>query len=1210
MPPADTKGSRQNANLFLREPLVPGCTEKIWGDRGDRPTFSPTHCGFAAAGNVAGDPQPSCGIDGLKAKRYRLNRLMPGLFEPRLFERIAALAALRIDMLGRFQITYRGRTVTTINTARLQSLLAYLVLNGRAGQSREHLSFLFWPDSSESQARTNLRQLLHHLRSGLPDCDTYLEIGTRSLRWRTDTDFSSDVAEFDHAVSVCAEETGSNNPDAFRERLESAARLYGGDLLPGFYEEWVLAERQMLRQRYLGLLARLIAHLEKGRQYRAAISCGERLLSCDPLSEASYQMLIRLHVLNGDRAGALRAYHKCVDVLRSELNAEPGISTRRLYEEMTGPDPAPNETQAPASRSLSSRLPLVGRRKELNRILDSWRAAVGGRALFVLIMGESGIGKTRLIEEVITKAGQETQAVYASCFVAEQNLAYAPVTHWLRSEPIHSGISRLPESDLSELVRVVPKLLKDHPGLSPPQPLAEGWHRRRFLEILARAVLASPQPILLVMDDLHWCDPETLDWLDFLLHFDPKAKLLVLGAARIEDVGGNHALRALLHRLIRDDIATEVVLSPLDKEETEALARNVSSQKLDSHSLDCIYRDTEGNPLFVVESVRAGLAAHGEDENVSEMDGSHHGLDAALPPKVRAVLASRLGQLSARAHDVAGVAATIDRAFSFDLLLKASMLSEDELIPLFDELWERRILHSAGNGLYDFSHDKLREAAYEELGPGRRYSLHRSVAEALEAAAAEAMNAPNSRLARHYERAGMPARAIPHYIIAAKASRTRFADREAIGYFTRALQLLQSLPQTRSRDEQELEILILLGPAVVSTQGYAASEAGRVYDRARLLCEFLNARQPYFPVLWGSWVFHVVRANFQSAQELANRFRHLADEYGNATLVAAGHFMMGSTLFHSGNAAQARDHFVEALERYDPQTFPFLLHEYGPELGVFCQSYLAHALWILGYPNQALDRMTSALTRARGLGDPFSVTLALVYAAMLHQFLGDPDQAGSLAEQAAALCNEYGFGYYQAWPPIIQGWVLSVSGRAAEGVARIGEGLNGLRQIQSRLREPYYLGLLAQACIAAGQTDQAMKHVRDAFVVIENGGESWVEAEIHRIKGDLQERDGDFLGAELSHQRAFSLAGQQNARSFALRAAISLGRVWAKQGKHVEAQKLLRDVRGRFEGQADAPDLSELDLLLRGAARPKKRSGVSRSRVPRTPSEHPPVDFS
>jgi DNA-binding SARP family transcriptional activator/predicted ATPase len=1097
------------------------------------------------------------------------------------------LTALRIEMLGHFCLSYRGKTVTSVDTPRLQSLLAYLVLKRGDGQSRQHLSFLFWPDSSESQARTNLRQLLHHLRIALPDCDTYLEISSRVLRWKNDTDFSSDVDEFERAVSAPVEEAGSNMSGAVRERLESAVRLYRGDLLPGFYEEWVQAKRQLLRDHYISIVSRLVTQLEGTREYAAAISYGERLLSCDPLSEARYKTLIRLHALNGDRAGVTRAYQQCVTVLRRELNVEPGISTRKLYEEMAQLNPAPVEKQSPTPGPVTSRLPLVGRRRELNRILELWRAAGEGSAVFVLVSGESGIGKTRLTEEVMSRAGQGARAVYARSYASEHHLAYAPVTHWLRSEPIGSGIGGLPQSDRSELVRVLPELLKDDSGLLPPQPLAEGWHRRRFFEILARAILRSAQPLLLVLDDLHWCDPETLEWLEFLVHFDAKAKLLVLGTARLEELGAKHAFRPILNRLVRDNVASEIVLSPLDREETAALARQVSHEELDSQSLGCIYRDTEGNPLFVVESILAGstgIPATDPKDNGSNLDApAVH--DAILPPKVRAVLASRLAQLSPAAHDVAGVAATIGRAFSFELLLKASALSETELIPLVDELWERRIIRRAGHGLYDFSHDKLREVAYDELGPGRKGLLHRSVAEALEASGDVAV--ASSQVARHFERAGMPSRAIPHYVVAGRSSRTRYADNEAIGYFTKALQLLGSLPQTRSRDGQELEILILLGAALVSTQGYAATEVGRVYDRARLLCEFLSARQPYFPVLWGSWVFHVVRANFQTAREFATRFRHLADGCGNTTLIAAGHFMMGCTLFHVGKPAEARQEVAAALESYDPQHYPFLLHEYGPELGVFCQCYFAHCLWILGHPQESIDRISSALARARDLGDPFSVTLALVYSAMLHQFLGDAARSRQMAEEAAALCNEYGFKYYQAWPPIIRGWALAASGQAVEGAALIRKGMDALRQIQSQIREPYYLGLLAFACRAAGRADEAMKHLRDAFGIIEKGGETWAEAELHRIKGDLLQDRGDSRGAELSYQRAYSLAGQQDAGAIMLRAAIALIKLWTAQGKRTQAQKLSRQVRAKFTGLAGAAEWKELESLPGGSVRQK-----------------------
>ena len=349
-----------------------------------------------------------------------------------------------------------------------------------------------------------------------------------------------------------------------------------------------------------------------------------------------------------------------------------------------------------------------------------------------------------------------------------------------------------------------------------------------------------------------------------------------------------------------------------------------------------------------------------------------------------------LAQLSAPARELVGVAATIGRAFTIELLVKASHRSEESLAPVLDELWERRVIQRQGEDTYDFSHDKLREVAYAEVGPARRRLLHRWVAEALEMISASDLDAVSSHLARHYRARRAARRAIPYYHRAAKSSQRVYADNEAIGYLTRALELLESLPQTKERDELELELLISLGPSLTVIRGYASSEVGRIYSRARLLCEFAKAREQYFPVLWGSWVFHVVRADLPAAKELASRFFHLAENQENPTISAAGHFTMGCTLFQLGDLKQARKHFEEALARYDPKHYPFLLHAYGPELGVFCLSYLAHVLWILGNPDQAVERSASALSRAQELAHPFSAALALDYLALLHHFLGRP----------------------------------------------------------------------------------------------------------------------------------------------------------------------------------------------------------------------------
>ena len=1094
---------------------------------------------------------------------------------------VERLNTLNIEMLGQFRLVYKGEVVTTVNTHRLQSLLAYLILNIGTPQSRQHLSFLFWPDSNESQARTNLRQLLHHLHAALPDADRFLQADTRTLRWRNDADCSLDVKEFEMAITRAREAEKGNNPGKEREFLEKAAQLYRGDLLPGLYDEWIEAERRRMAENRTAVLNRLILLLERSREFVAAIPYAERLLDSDPLSEASHQNLIRLHILNADRAAALLAYQRCVAVLRRELNVEPGPSTRRLHEQLMNLESVQTEAPPDNSRPMTAQFPLIGRQKELNDLLDSWTQVIQGHASFVLLVGEPGIGKTRLTEELAAwLRRRNVSTAYARCYEAEAHLAFAPVTQWLRSQSVLSGLPGLPAAQLSELVRVLPELLVEHPKLSPPQPLTESWQRRHFFEGMAQALLNTRQPLLLILDDIHWCDRETLEFLQFLLRFASQAPLLMVGTARIEELGNAHPVTPLIREFLRDDLLHEVLLPRLNSEQTATLAAGVSSQKLDTISLAHIYRESEGNPLFVIESVRAGLTS-GENppDNLGKNAGSIHS-GGSLPPKVHAVLSARLAQLSAPARELVGVAATIGRAFTIELLVTASHRSEESLAPVLDELWERRVIQRQGEDTYDFSHDKLREVAYGEVGPARQRLLHRWVAEALERISASDLDAVSSHLARHYEQSGLTGQAIPYYHRAAKSSQRVYADNEAIGYLTRALELLESLPQTKMRDELELELLISLGPSLTVIRGYAASEVGRTYSRARLLCEFTKAMDQSFPVLWGSWVFHVVRGELLAAKELASRFFHLAENQEDPTILAAGHFTMGCTLFQLGDLKQARTHFEQALARYDPEHYPFLLHAYGPELGVFCLSYLAHTLWILGNPDQAMERSASALSRAQELAHPFSAALALDYLALLHQFLNDPVGAKERADQAAALCDEYGFRYYQAWIPIIRGWSLVQADLAEEGAREIRQGLDELQGMEASLRKPYYYTLLAQALDRAGRTEEALNIVTEASAAIERSKESWCQAELHRTKGDLLLHKGEPREAESCYQRALSLARQQDARPFELRAALSLSRLWVKQRKHSQATTLLRKICGKFTEGKETLDLKEANSFL------------------------------
>ncbi len=424
---------------------------------------------------------------------------------------------LSVSLLGDFCIRHDEAPVTDVDTPRLQSLLAYLMLHRDAPQSRAHLAFLFWPDTTEAQARTNLRNLLHHLRHALPDADSYLDASVQTLQWRSDAPFTLDVADFDAALAHAEQAQQMGDSAAVREALERAVALYKGDLLPSCYDDWIIPHREGLRQAYLSALERLVRMLEEQRDYQAAIRNAQRLLRHDPLHEATYRHLIRLHALNGDRAGALRVYHTCTTVLQRELDVEPSAATREAYEQLLGAESQPSPT-VPTTTAFS---PLVGREREWAQMLQAWRAVVaGGEPHVVMLSGEAGIGKTRLAEELLQWAARQGIAsANARCYAAEGELAYAPVTAWLRAHPL----APLEDVWLAEVARLLPEVLAQRPDLPRPVALTEAWQRQRLFEALSRAILGTNQPLLLTIDDLQWCDRDTLEWLHFLLRFDRRS---------------------------------------------------------------------------------------------------------------------------------------------------------------------------------------------------------------------------------------------------------------------------------------------------------------------------------------------------------------------------------------------------------------------------------------------------------------------------------------------------------------------------------------------------------------------------------------------------------------------------------------------------------------------------------------------------------------
>ena len=1038
--------------------------------------------------------------------------------------------SMRISLFGNLRISVAGQPVTAVQTNRLHSLIAYLILHSDTPHPRERLAFLLWPASKESQARTNLRQLLHNLKRALPaECNS-LVTDHFAVQWKRDDSCTVDALDFRAAIVDAADARAGKDRTREIQSLALATQLYEDDLLPALYDDWIAPLREEYRKYLSESLHRLATLYEEQEDYATAIPLADRLVSFDSLSEANHQLLIRLHAANQDRASALRAYHQCMRVLRREMGVEPGPATRELFEQILKAESKASREPVAKSTALSGARPtsqpqnmpsLVGRAREWHQLMAARPLAGEDSPRMVVISGEPGIGKTRLADELYEWCAREGHAAARSrCYIGHGQVAYAPVAEWLRSDPVRAGWKNLGPQPLAELARLVPDIReqisgREPPGSGQPSPLAESWQRLRFYESLNAAFGRSRKPLLLYLDDLHWCDPDSFEWLNVFLTSSAASGVLVLGTVRAEETDREHPFSRFLAALRQSGMVLEIPLRPFDAEETAELARRESAQPLDGRSLEEIFRNTRGNPLFVLESVRAGLQS----------------------TRVHAVIAARLAQLTAASYELAGVASVVGRPFSFDLLARATDWDETSVSQALDELWRRRIIESHGRAEYDFTHDRLREVACAELSLVRQRYLHRRVARALAEVYGADIDSWNGQIASHLERAGMPEGAIEHYSRAAAHAWQRYAETEVADLLRRALALCGGLPDSDRRLKQELDLLVRLGPALVTTEGYSAPEVGETYERALQLTRRFD-NQNIFAILSGLWAFHIVRGDLKKAHEFSLEYLRLAEQEQTPELIRAGNFLLGSCLFHLGHLKMSHEHMTAAIRMNSGPAESSLALFAGPDIGVFGRSYLAHLSWHCNQGHQAEAYAVEAIAAARLMRQPFSQAIALDYATMLDVFRGESKAALQRGQEAVELCGRHGFSYYLAVANILTGWARAAEGDVAAGLAQLREGLEGMRRLGAEIRLSYYFKLLAETFGRAGLAGEALASLSTGFAFASKNSEEWAVAELHRAQGELLTAEGKVEAARASFQRGVEAARRSG--SLALEQKLSL----------------------------------------------------------------------
>jgi class 3 adenylate cyclase/predicted ATPase len=883
--------------------------------------------------------------------------------------------------------------------------------------------------------------------------------------------------------------------------------------------------------------------------------------------------------------------------------AQPVEVYQVLYEST-----ARSRLEAAGSTSLT---PLVGREQEMALLRERWAQVKDGLGQVVLLCGEAGIGKSRLVQVLTEQVATEPQAWLTPCQCSPyyQNSALYPMIDLLERVALRFDREESPDQKLrklegfvvqyglplAEAVPLFAALLSLPLGvdyaplaLSPEQQKQQTLHA--LLTILLR--IAAQQPVLFVMEDLHWVDPSTLEFLTLLVDQGPTARILAFFTYRPDFTppwtGRAHLTQVTLNRLPRRQAA-------------ELTGRVAHGKALPPEVVEQVLAKTDGVPLFVEELSKMVL----ESGLLQELQ-NHYTLTGPLPPlaipaTLHDSLMARLDRLAA-VKGLAQLGATLGREFSYELLQAVSPWDEDTLQRGLQQLVAAEFLYQQGlppQATYRFKHALIQEAAYQSLLRSTRQQYHQRIAQVLEVRFPETAETQPELLAYHYTEADLNEQAIGYWQRAGRRAIERSAHMEAISHLTHGLEVLTTVPETLERLRHELDLQVPLAAAWARTRGTSAPEVGEAYARARELCQRLGAPPQLPAVLVGQFMWYLQRGELQTARELGEQLLSLAQRQGDSDLFLSAHVALGlTTLFCRGEVAAAHAYFVQGGALYIPAYHRALVVYHGYDLGVFARCYAALSLWLLGAPEQALAQVHEARTLIQELSHPHSLAVALQQVTRLFQWRRDVPATLTWTEAMMALSAEHGFGQYVSHARLLHGWALVAQGQGDEGLDQMRQNLTAYEATGAATWRPYYFALLAEGYGQVGAADEGLRVLAEALAAVQQTGERVWEAELHWLQGELvlqarpqpPEPEGNMLHtrgrtpqtaeAEACFHQALAVARHQRAKSLELRAATSLSRLWQQEGKRHDARELLAPIYSWFTEGFDTADLWEAKALL------------------------------
>jgi class 3 adenylate cyclase/predicted ATPase len=840
---------------------------------------------------------------------------------------------------------------------------------------------------------------------------------------------------------------------------------------------------------------------------------------------------------------------------------------------------------------------LVGREEEIELLLRRWSRAKTSEGQVVLLSGEAGIGKSRLNATLLERLATEphTRLRYF-CSPQHTDSALYPIISQIERA---AGLARedtpqakldkldallaLASTSIQDAALLAEMLSLPNDGRYPTLDLTPEQRRQRTLEALTSqlAGLARQNPALMIFEDAHWIDPTSLEALGRLVDRIRTLRVLLVVTFRPEFeppwIGRPHVMALTINRLAERDIGAMI-------------DRLVGNKFLPASIRQDIIERTDGIPLFVEEMTKAVLEA-GSEAAAEHAVAAVPSPALAVPASLHASLMARLDRLGP-AKEVAQIGATIGREFSHALLASVVRKPEAELASALDRLIAAGLLFRQGvppHATYLFKHALVQDAAYGTLLREPRRTFHARIAETLETQFAAIAESQPELLARHCTEAGQIEKAAGLWGKAGQRSLARSALVEAVAQLTRALDQIAGLSGSPALRREQINLQVAVVNALMYVKGYAAPETKAAVERAHLLIEQAEALGEHpedpavlFSVLYGFWAANYVAFNGYVMRDLAAQFLALAEKQGATVPLMIGHRLMGTSLLHTGDISESRPHFDHAIALYDPAEHRPLATRFGQDVRVAILSYRSWALWSLGYPEAALADRDQAISDAREIGQAATLMYALSLTSTTHAFRGNYTAANAQLDELVALADEKGAPFWKAFGMMFKGCVLALTGKAADAVQMITSGITAWRSTGATLWTPLYLSYLTRAYAELRQFDDAWRCIGEAMTAIETTKERWFEAEIHRMAGEiaLMAAAPDATKAEVYFERSLAVARKQQAKSWELRAAMSMARLWRGQGKRDEARKLLAPVYGWFTEGFGTLDLKQAKALL------------------------------